>query len=351
MRSASSARCRSRSATSCRSGSEAEQRRRLAALGHRLDPVDDRARVELVELRAVAPVVFGGVDIAPPSSGLKLADAAIAGRHVARHAAAGADADEGRRQRDEPRAGEQFHVKILSMLSRAAEVLSAALLWVKACRRISSTSTQAEVKRGLCAQKLTYPANKLFNGLPGLAGPAMTRELLRRSCGLRQVVERRDDVLGQRIGQRIALVRIAHQPDAAGRQLGEAVRGREHAHAGPQSRFREHRYGKPRQHRGADRARIAAGIEHAIRPPDALEAFDRGAAPVAGRAAERERQALLDMRRVAVRGRPQQPLLAEILRRHVAGAIGDDREIELVALMRSSRQIVSSQITVSSIAG
>ena len=48
---------------------------------------------------------------------------------------------------------------------------------------------------------------------------------------LRQVVERGDDVLGERVGERGAFMRIAHQADAAERQFGKSVGGREHAHA------------------------------------------------------------------------------------------------------------------------
>ena len=55
--------------------------------------------------------------------------------------------------------------------------------------------------------------------------------LLRRLHLLRHVVERRDDVLGQRVSQRQAFVRIADQADAACRQFREAVTGAEHAHA------------------------------------------------------------------------------------------------------------------------
>src|SRR6185436_3065226 len=66
-----------------------------------------------------------------------------------------------------------------------------------------------------------------------------------------------------------------------------------------------------------------------------LEYKTRYGRPIASRqstAARRERQALLDVRRMTVRCRPQQSLLAEIFRRHAAGAIGDDRKIDLVAL-------------------
>src|SRR4051812_8359641 len=43
----------------------------------------------------------------------------------------------------------------------------------------------------------------------------MRAALLRRSRGFREVIERRDDMLGQRIGERVAFVWVAHQPDAA----------------------------------------------------------------------------------------------------------------------------------------
>ena len=52
-----------------------------------------------------------------------------------------------------------------------------------------------------------------------------------------------------------ALVRIAHQADAAGRQFGEAVGRREHTHARAQSRLRQHRHRSPDSTAGADRAR------------------------------------------------------------------------------------------------
>ena len=117
---------------------------------------------------------------------------------------------------------------------------------------------------------------------------------------------------------------------------GKAVAGIEHAHAGPQSRFREHRNRQPRQHRGGHRAGVGAGVGDVMRPADRLQAFDRGAPPAAARPAERERQRLLEMRRMPVRRHPQQPLAAEHLRRARGAAVGDDGEIELVA-SRSAR--------------
>ena len=72
-------------------------------------------------------------------------------------------------------------------------------------------------------------------------------------------------------------MRIAHQPDAARRQFGESIRGRQDAHAGPQPGFRKYRYRETRQHGGADRGRVAARIQHAIGASERVEAFDRGA--------------------------------------------------------------------------
>ena len=66
------------------------------------------------------------------------------------------------------------------------------------------------------------------------------------------------------------LVRIAHQPDAAGRQFGETIRRRRARAcraADPDSG--KHRHRKARQHRGGDRAGVRARIEHAIGPADA----------------------------------------------------------------------------------
>ena len=48
--------------------------------------------------------------------------------------------------------------------------------------------------------------------------------LLRRLRCFRQVVERGDDVFGERIGQCRAFVRIAHETDAAIRQFRKAIR-------------------------------------------------------------------------------------------------------------------------------
>ena len=59
---------------------------------------------------------------------------------------------------------------------------------------------------------------------------------------------------------------------------------------------------------GRDRAGIGAGIEDAIGPADARQAFDCGATPAAGRPSERERQRLFGVHRVAVRRDPQQAL-------------------------------------------
>ena len=58
----------------------------------------------------------------------------------------------------------------------------------------------------------------------------MTKQLLRGPCRFRQVIQRRDDVLGERVGERIALVRIAHEADAARRKLRESICRRQHAH-------------------------------------------------------------------------------------------------------------------------
>src|SRR5262245_10027677 len=82
----------------------------------------------------------------------------------------------------------------------------------------------------------------------------------RRLCRIRQVIERRDDVFGERVGERGAFVRIAHEADAAGRQFGESFGRVEYAHAGAKTRFWENGNGKTREHSGGDRAGIGAGI-------------------------------------------------------------------------------------------
>ena len=46
-------------------------------------------------------------------------------------------------------------------------------------------------------------------------------ELFRR-LRFRQVIQRGDDVLGERIGERRAFMRVAHEPDAARRQFGKS---------------------------------------------------------------------------------------------------------------------------------
>ena len=72
---------------------------------------------------------------------------------------------------------------------------------------------------------------KRCNGLgPRFRGDE--REKLFRRLRFRQVIERGDDVLGQRGGERGALMRVAHQSDAAAWQFRETFRGGEHAHAG-----------------------------------------------------------------------------------------------------------------------
>ena len=113
---------------------------------------------------------------------------------------------------------------------------------------------------------------------------------------------------------------------------GNPSRRIEHPHAGPQSRFREDRHRQPRQHRRGHGAGVGAGVGDVVRPPDRLQAFDRGAPPAAARAPERQRQRLLQMGRVPVRRHPQQPLAAEHLRRARRAAVGDDRQIELVGV-------------------
>ena len=52
----------------------------------------------------------------------------------------------------------------------------------------------------------------------------------------------------------------------------------------------------------------------------------------AARPPERQRHALLEMSRMAVRCHPEQPLAAECFRRALAFAIGDDGEIDLVGV-------------------
>ena len=69
-----------------------------------------------------------------------------------------------------------------------------------------------------------------------------------------------------------------------------------------------------------------------MRPADRLQALDRRAPPAAARPAERERQRLLEMGRMPVRRHPQQALAAEHLRCARRSAVGDDGEIELVAV-------------------
>ena len=127
-------------------------------------------------------------------------------------------------------------------------------------------------------------------------------------------------------------MRVAHQADAAGRQFGETFSSREHAHAGPQTGLRENRHRQSGEHGGCDRAGARTGIDHAIRPLHRLEFFDRDAPPAAGRTSERQRQALLGMRRMPRRGDPQQPLAAESLGGTLGLAIGDDGEIDLVGV-------------------
>ena len=102
---------------------------------------------------------------------------------------------------------------------------------------------------------------------PGRDGGGDLLTLLRRLRGFGQVVERRDDVLGQRVGERRAFMRIAHQADVAVRQFRKTFGGGQHAHAGAQPRFREHRYrktgehrrGRPRRRSSWSRARDRAG--------------------------------------------------------------------------------------------
>jgi hypothetical protein len=63
-------------------------------------------------------------------------------------------------------------------------------------------------------------------------GVYLLRRLLRR---FGNIVERGDDVLGERVGERGAAVRAPQQSDPARGQGREAVTGREHAHAWPQA--------------------------------------------------------------------------------------------------------------------
>ena len=128
--------------------------------------------------------------------------------------------------------------------------------------------------------------------------------LFRRLRRFRQVVERRNDVLGQRVGERRAFMRIAHEADAAIGQFRKAVGGRQHAHARPQRRFRHDRDRQARTAPPRLGAGIRARIEHAMRPPELLQAFERDAAPRAALLAERQRQRVFGVGRMADRSHP-----------------------------------------------
>src|SRR5215475_3173188 len=65
-------------------------------------------------------------------------------------------------------------------------------------------------------------------------------QLLSRLCCIRQVVERRDNVLGKCVGKRRALMGVAYKTDATARQVGETIRCRQNAHAGTKARLRKH---------------------------------------------------------------------------------------------------------------
>ena len=86
--------------------------------------------------------------------------------------------------------------------------------------RSSRSSTNTRIER------LHVRPRRTRRRIPAILSPEAAdvwARLLRRLRRFRQVVERRDDVLGERVGKRQALVRIADQADAAARQFRKAV--------------------------------------------------------------------------------------------------------------------------------
>ena len=140
---------------------------------------------------------------------------------------------------------------------RGVCVLSSAVVPAK---RASASSPAKAGDPVIAAVERCRHTDACVTGSPPSRG---RRHQLLRRLRFRQVIERRHDVLGERVGQRRALVRVAHQPDAAARQFGETFRRGEHAHAGAQARLRQHRHRQPGEHGGGDRAGIRARIEHA----------------------------------------------------------------------------------------
>src|SRR5215467_3733370 len=128
----------------------------------------------------------------------------------------------------------------------------------------------------------------------------LAAKLLRRLRGFRQVIERRNDVLGKRVGERRAFVSIANKADTATRQIRKTIGCRKHAHARTQPGFRQHRYGKSGEHGGGDCAGVRTGVEHPEGTTDRFQAIDGNPSPRTAWPAERERHALLEMSRMAV---------------------------------------------------
>src|SRR5581483_9509655 len=91
-------------------------------------------------------------------------------------------------------------------------------------------------------------------------------ELLRRLHRFRKVIERPDDVTGERLGERGRIPGVAHKADVAARQFRKAFGRGEDAHAGTQARFRQYRYCEAGEYCSGNGARVRARVKQPIRP-------------------------------------------------------------------------------------